>query len=83
MVVKRSYSKMILREFRHSFSRFLAIFAIIALGVGFLAGLLATTPDMRYSMDQYYRQTNLMDLRIVSTMGLTNEMLRRSEALRA
>ena len=41
MVVKRSYSKMILREFRHSFSRFLAIFAIIALGVGFLAGLLA------------------------------------------
>ena len=42
MVVKRSYSKMILREFRHSFSRFLAIFAIIALGVGFLAGLLAT-----------------------------------------
>ena len=73
MVVKRSYSKMILREFRHSFSRFLAIFAIIALGVGFLAGLLATTPDMRYSMDQYYRQTNLMDLRIVSTMGLTKQ----------
>ena len=73
MVVKRSYSTMILREFRHSFSRFLAIFAIIALGVGFLAGLLATTPDMRYSMDQYYRQTNLMDLRIVSTMGLTKQ----------
>lgn len=71
--MKRSYSTMILREFRHSFSRFLAIFAIIALGVGFLAGLLATTPDMRYSMDQYYRQTNLMDLRIVSTMGLTKQ----------
>ena len=47
MVVKHSYSKMTLREFHHSFSRFLAIFAIIALGVGFLAGLLATTPDMR------------------------------------
>lgn len=73
MVVKRSYSKMILREFRHSISRFLAIFAIIALGVGFLAGLLATTPDMRYSMDQYYHQTNMMDLRIVSTMGLTKQ----------
>ena len=73
MVVKHSYSKMTLREFHHSFSRFLAIFAIIALGVGFLAGLLATTPDMRYSMDQYYRQTNLMNLRIVSTMGLTKQ----------
>ncbi len=73
MVVKRSYSKMILREFRHSMSRFLAIFAIIALGVGFLAGLLTTTPDMRYSMDQYYHQTNMMDLRIVSTMGLTEQ----------
>lgn len=81
MVVKHAYSKMILREFRHSISRFLAIFAIIALGVGFLAGLLATTPDMRYSMDQYYHQTNMMNLRIVSTMGLTEEDVREIQNL--
>ena len=56
MVVKRSYSKMILREFRHSFSRFLAIFAIIALGVGFLVGLLATTPVSYTHLDVYKRQ---------------------------
>ena len=64
---------MLRREFRHSLSRFLAIFAIVALGVGFLAGLLATTPDMRYSADQYYDDTNMMDIRLVSTMGFTEE----------
>ena len=45
--LKRTYRKVILREVRFSLSRFLAIFAIVALGVGFLAGLLAATPDMR------------------------------------
>ena len=39
--LKRTYRKVILREVRFSLSRFLAIFAIVALGVGFLAGLLA------------------------------------------
>ena len=62
---------MLRREFRHSLSRFLAIFAIVALGVGFLAGLLATTPDMRYSADPYYDNPNMMDIRLVSTMGFT------------
>lgn len=52
--LKRTYRKVILREVRFSLSRFLAIFAIVALGVGFLAGLLAATPDMRLSVDDYY-----------------------------
>ena len=47
----RSYQKNILRTFKGSRSRFAAIFAIVALGVGFLAGLLSTTPDMEDSME--------------------------------
>ena len=38
----RTYSKNIRRTLTGTRSRFLAIFAIVALGVGFLAGLLST-----------------------------------------
>ena len=43
-MVKGTFFKECLRSVRGSFSRFLAIFLIVALGAGFLAGLLATTP---------------------------------------
>ena len=71
--MKKTYFKNILREIRGSISRFLAIFCITALGVGFLAGLLSTTPDMRYSADVYYDETRLMDIRLLSTMGFCEE----------
>ena len=74
-----SYQKNILRTFKGSASRFVAIFAIVALGVGFLAGLLSTTPDMEDSMDEYLDGENLFDLRVVSTLGLTDDDV---EALR-
>ncbi len=70
-MVKRTYRKNILRTVRGSLSRFLAIFAIVALGSGFLAGVLASPIDMRISVDSYMDQSNMFDLRIVSTMGLT------------
>lgn len=69
-MVRRTFWKNGLRSVRSSLSRFLAIFAIVALGSGFLAGLLATTPDMRNSAGEYYRETNLYDLRIAGTLGL-------------
>lgn len=71
--MKKTYFKNIWREIRGSISRFLAIFCITALGVGFLAGLLSTTPDMRYSADAYYDNTRLMDIRLLSTMGFCDE----------
>ena len=40
-----------MRSVGSSMSRFLAIFAIVALGAGFLSGLMAATPDMRQSAD--------------------------------
>lgn len=71
--MNKSYRKNIWRTIRHSISRFGAIFAIVALGVGFLAGLMATTPDMRYTADEYFDKTDLFDVRVVSTLGLTDE----------
>ena len=75
----RTYRKNILRTFKSARSRFVAIFAIVALGVGFLAGLNATPVDMKESMERYLDDGNFYDLRIVSTMGLTDDDV---EALR-
>ncbi len=79
-----SYRKNILRTVKSSLSRFLAIFAIVALGVGFLAGLLAAPGDMRLSADSYYDDTAMYDLRVVSTLGLTEqdlELVRQTEGV--
>ena len=69
----RSYRKNTLRTFKNTISRFAAVFAIVALGVGFLAGLNATPIDMKESMERYMDDGNFYDLRVVSTLGLTEE----------
>lgn len=74
-MLNRTYWKSILRTVRASLSRFVAIFAIVALGVGFLSGLLASPVDMRLSTDTYCREANLYDIKIQSTQGLTDEDL--------
>ena len=71
--MNRTYRKNILRTIKQSLSRFMAIFAIVALGVSFLAGLRATTPNLRYSADRFFDENDLYDLRVVGTMGLTDE----------
>ena len=59
-----------LREIKKSLGRFLSIFAIVAIGVAFFAGVKASAPIMKYSADAYYDDTKLMDFRVVSTIGL-------------
>jgi putative ABC transport system permease protein len=46
-----------------------------ALAVAFLAGLRCTAPDMKHTADLYYKEQNLMDLRMQSTLGLTQDDL--------
>ena len=70
---KRALWKDFFMEIRTTLNRFLSIFMIVALGVAFFAGLRATDPDMRLTADHYYDESNLMDIRVVSTMGLTEE----------
>lgn len=62
-----------LREIRNTFSRFLSLLVLSALAVCFLAGLRATALDMKKSADLYFDQQNLMDLHVLSTLGLTDE----------
>lgn len=59
------------REIIHTKARFISIMAIIALGVGFFAGIKATSPSMYDLAENYYRDKDLMDFRIVSTTGFS------------
>ena len=69
----RKFTKNIVKEFKHSFGRFLAIMAIIALGVGFLIGLSQTTPDMKTSMSAYLSENYAYDIDVKSAYGLTQD----------
>ena len=70
---RRALWKDFYMEIRTTLNRFLSIFLIVALGVAFFAGLRATDPDMRITADHYYDISNLMDIRVMSTMGVTKE----------
>ena len=70
---KRALHKDFWMEVRKSRARFISIFCIVALGVAFFSGIQASSPDMRLSGDAYYNESKLMDLKVVGTMGLTDD----------
>lgn len=61
------------REIANTKARFISIMAIIALGVGFFSGIKATSPSMYNLAETYYRESRLMDFRLVSTVGFADE----------
>ena len=84
--MKNAFNTETIRSITHSLGRFLAIAAIVALGTGFYAGLRMTAPDMKLAADEFYDGTSLMDVRIISTLGLTDAditALRRVEGIEA
>ena len=66
-----------LREIRKTRGRFFSIFGIVAIGVAFFAGVLASAPDMKYTADRYFDDYNLMDYRVVSNFGITEDDVRQ------
>ena len=71
--MKTTLMKDTFRQIRKSFGRFLSIFLIVALGVGFFAGIKATSPDMKLTADKYFDDHKLMDIRLISTMGFNEK----------
>ena len=78
---KKALKKDFYMEIRKSMGRFLSIFFIVAIGCAFFAGIRSSEPDMRYSGDAYFDRKNLMDLQVISTMGLTDEDVEAIEKL--
>lgn len=62
-------------KIKKQLGRFLSLIFIVALGSAFFAGVRETSSDMIKTLDEYYDETNLLDYRIVSTMGLTSDDL--------
>lgn len=73
--MNRSIIKLTKREIRSSLGRYLAIFAIIALGAGLFVGLRLSRPDFLETYNNYTNKTNFYDFRLVSTLGLTDDDL--------
>ncbi len=74
--MKKSLIKNTFREIKNSKARFFSIVAIIALGCGFYCGIKATAPSMEHMADSYYQRTNLMDYRLVCTVGFNDKDLK-------
>ncbi len=60
-------------EIKKTYTRFLSICLIVALGTAFFAGVRAANPDMHRSADAFFDESRLMDIRVLSTLGLTDE----------
>ena len=71
--VKKALFKDSVKEIRNTYKRFISILLMAFLGVGFFAGMRATSPDMVDTIDQYYKENQVYDIQILSTLGLTEE----------
>lgn len=78
---RRIIRKEFVLEIKKSFHRFISIFFIVVLGVAFFTGIRATEPDMKISADAFYDERKLLDIRILSTYGLTQEDIQALEKL--
>ena len=76
---KKALRKDFYMEIRRSLGRFMSIFFIVAIGCAFFSGIRASEPDMRYSGDAYFDDKNMMDIEVISTMGLTDDDLQAIE----
>ena len=69
--MNRVFFKNLRREVGKTLGRYLSIFSICALGVAFFVGIRATSPDMKDAGDALFRISNLADITVMSTSGLS------------
>ena len=73
--MKKALLKDSLKQIKKTHKRFISILLMAFLGVGFFAGVRATSPDMKKTVDKYFDNMKVYDLKVVSTLGLTQEDL--------
>lgn len=61
------------RTIKQTYKRFISLFCMALLGVGFFAGIQATSPDMLKTIDTYLDNQKVYDIEIISTLGLTDD----------
>ena len=71
--MKKALIKDSIKEIKNTYKRFLSLLLMAFLGVGFFAGIRATSPDMVNTIDTYYKQQKMYDVQVISTLGLTED----------
>ncbi|MEF9990698.1 MAG: FtsX-like permease family protein [Romboutsia sp.] len=71
--MKSILNKDIIRDIKKTKGRFLSILCIVALGVAFFSGIKVGPIVMKNTSDKYFDDYNLMDIRVLSTLGLTDD----------
>lgn len=71
----RAFRKDFVREITKNKGRFLSVFFIVLLGAAFFSGIRSAEGDMKVSADRYYDEVNYMDLKVLGTLGLTDDDL--------
>ena len=82
--MKKALLKDTIKEIVNNFKRFISLLLIVLLGVGFFCGIKATSPDMKNIIDVYFDEKQVMDIQVLSTLGLTNsdiEELKKIEGI--
>lgn len=80
-MAKKAARKDFYMEIKKSPGRFFSILFIVALGVAFFSGIRASEPDMRITGDAYFDDSDLMDIKALSTYGVTDEDIKAFEEL--
>lgn len=76
-----AFRKHIFREITQTIGRYLALLAIVALGVGFFAGLSVCQDAMLETGNRYVTQYALYDYRLLSTLGISEADVQSFAAL--
>lgn len=71
--MKKALLKDSIKQIKKTNKRFISILLMAFLGVGFFAGVRATSPDMKKTIDTFLDKNNVYDINIVSTLGLTDD----------
>lgn len=71
--MKKALLKDSIKEIKNTYKRFISILLMAFLGVGFFAGIKATPDDMVNTIDKYYKNQNVYDIQVISTLGLTSK----------
>ena len=70
---KKALTKEFFMSIKKTYNRFISICLIVMLGTAFFAGVKAAEPDMQESADLFFDDSKLMDIRVLSTLGLTGD----------
>ena len=70
---KKALTKDFFMSIKKTYNRFISICLIAMLGTAFFAGVKAAEPDMQESADIFFDDSKLMDIRVLSTLGLTED----------